>query len=136
MYLIDTNVSSALRRKGRAESKVSTWAGSVRQPDLFMSAVTVLELEIGVLRMERRDGIQGAELRGWLDGQILPGFFERILPINTQIALTAARLHVLNPKPDRDALIAATALVHGLTVVTRNVADFAGTGVSILNPWM
>lgn len=102
---------------------------------LFLSAMTIIELEIGVLRIERRDPSQGANLRRWLDDHVLPAFAGRILAVDTAVAQRCASLHVPDPRPDRDALIAATALVHGLTVVTRNVGDFEPTGVRTLNPW-
>lgn len=97
--------------------------------------MTVHELEIGVRRIDRRDSRQGAILQAWLDRHVLQAFDGRILPIDTAIALRSAQLHVPNPFPTEDGLIAATALVHGMTVVTRNVADFAGTGVAVFNPW-
>lgn len=137
MFLLDTNVVSELRkvRAGRAHPSVAAWAASVRASTLFLSAITVEELELGVLLAERRDPAQGAILRRWLDDHVLPAFAERILAIDTVVARRAAALHVPDPRPDRDALIAATALVHSLVVVTRNVEDFAPTGVEILDPW-
>ena len=102
---------------------------------LFLSAITILELETGALLVERRDPAQGAILRAWLDGHVLPAFAGRVLAVDTAVAQRCARLHVPDPRADRDALIAATALVHGMTVVTRNVADFEPTGVPTLNPW-
>jgi len=101
----------------------------------FISSVTVYELEVGILLMERRDRAQGAVLRAWMDRQVLPRFEGRILSIDTDVARRAAALHVPDPRPERDAFIAATALVHGMTVVTRNAADYAPTGVQVLNPW-
>jgi predicted nucleic acid-binding protein len=97
--------------------------------------MTILELEIGIGLVERRDDVQGKMLRAWLDTQVLPAFQDRILPIDVVVAQCCAKLHVPNPCSDRDALIAATALVHKMTVVTRNVADFEATGVHIFNPW-
>jgi hypothetical protein len=137
MYLLDTNVISELRKAGagKADWQVTAWATGVQPSVLFLSAITILELEIGVLRIERRDAAQGTLLRGWLASHVLPAFADRILPIDTAVAQRCARLHVPAPRADRDALIAATALVHGLTVVTRNVADFEPTGVPLLNPW-
>jgi hypothetical protein len=102
---------------------------------MFLSAISVLELEMGVLLVERRDRSQGQRLRSWLDYQVLPAFSERILPIDTQVALRCAALHVPNPQAERDALLAATALVHGMTVATRNTSDFLATGVPLLDPW-
>lgn len=88
-----------------------------------------------MLIVERRDLAQGALLRAWLQERVLPAFEGRILPIDTPVARRCAALHAPNPASDRDALIAATALVHGLTVVTRNTADFIATGARLLNPW-
>ncbi len=137
MYLLDTNVVSELRklRSGKANPGLVAWSRAVPASSLFLCAANVLELEIGVLLMERRDPTQGAVLRAWLDRQVMPAFADRVLVIDTAVALRAAGLHVPNRRPDRDALIAATALVHGLTVVTRNVSDFEGTGAELCNPW-
>jgi predicted nucleic acid-binding protein len=137
MYLLDTNVVSELRkvRAGKADVRVAAWAESVDVADLFLSAISVQELEIGVLLVERRDPAQGAMLRTWLDGHVLPAFAGRILAIDTAVALRSARLHVPDPGPLRDSFIAATALVHGMTVVTRNIADFETADVPLLNPW-
>lgn len=137
MFLLDTNVISELRKAGdgKADANVVAWLDRVDAVTLFLSAVTLMELELGILLMERRDPDQGARLRGWMDRHILPEFTERTLPVDTAVALRCARLHVPNPCSERDSLIAATALVHGMTVVTRNVVDFKLTGVSIINPW-
>jgi predicted nucleic acid-binding protein len=138
MFLLDTNVVSELRKisLGRADANVTRWAERHDPDDLYISAITVHEVEVGVLRIARRDAVQGMALRAWLDNSILPTFAGRILPVNTIIALRAARLQVPDPHPVQDGLIAATALVHGMAVVTRNVGDFAGTGVAVLNPWV
>jgi predicted nucleic acid-binding protein len=137
MYLLDTNVVSELRkvRAGKADPRVADWADRVNAVDLFVSAIVVQELDIGVLLVERRDPVQGAVLRAWLDGNVLPAFEGRVLDVDTQVARISAQFHVPDPRPVRDSLIAATALVHGLTVVTRNVADFESTGVPVFNPW-
>jgi len=138
MFLLDTNVVSELRkiRQGRADVHVALWAQQVEVADLYLSVISVEELEIGVLLAERRDPVQGAALRGWLDQHVLPTFQGRILSVDTAVAQRSARLHVPDPRPQRDGLIAATALVHGMTVVTRNVTDFAPCGVPLLNPWL
>ena len=137
MYLLDTNVISELRKakSGKADQRVLAWAESVPASSLYMSAITVLELETGVLLVERRDPAQGAVLRSWLNTHVLPAFSDRILPVDTAVAQHCAKLHVPDPRSDRDALIAATALVHGMPVITRNIQDFAPTGVELLNPW-
>ena len=137
MYLLDTNVVSELRKAslGPSGSPVSGWVNSQQEDSLFLSAVSVLELEIGIQRMERRDARQGAILRSWLDQKLLPSFEGRILAFDLAIARRCANLHIPDPRPKLDAMIGATALVHGMTVVTRNVTDFEKMGVAILNPW-
>jgi predicted nucleic acid-binding protein len=135
MFLLDTNVVSELRRPERANRNVVAWAGSIPFASFFLSAISVLEIEIGALRLARKDPTQGAVFRAWIDGQILPRFEGRILPVDTSVAQRCARLHVPDPRSERDALVAATALAHGLTMVTRNTADFESTGVALLNPW-
>jgi hypothetical protein len=137
MYLLDTNVVSELRkaRAGKADRNVTAWAAQVPLTQLFVSVVTIHELEVGVLLAERRDPRHGRLLRAWLDGRVVAGFGTRIVPVDTAVVRRSARLHVPDPRPFRDALIAATALVHGLTVVTRNVTDFEPVVVPVLNPW-
>jgi predicted nucleic acid-binding protein len=137
MFLLDTNVISELRkvRLGRADKNVAQWADSVDAIDLYLSAITIQELELGVLLVERREPTQGAIFRTWLENHVLPAFSGRILPVDIAVAQRCALLHVPDPRPAMDSLIAATALVHGLTLVTRNVADFQSSGVVLLNPW-
>ena len=137
MYLLDTNVISELRKakSGKANQHVIAWAESKSVSSLYLSAITILELEIGILLVERRDPTQGAMLRLWLDSNVLPAFANRTLSVDTAVAQCCAKLHVPDPRSDRDALIAATAMVHSMTVVTRNIADFEPTGVEIINPW-
>jgi toxin FitB len=135
MYVLDTNVLSEFRKRHRMYPKVAAWAASVPVDETFLSAITILEIEIGTLQMERKDARQGKSLRLWLEDSILIDYRDRILPVDVNAARECASLHVPNRQPERDALIAATALVHGMTVVTRNVADFAPTGVRIFNPW-
>lgn len=137
MYLLDTNVISELRKakSGKANQNVLKWANGVSAASMFISVITVLEIETGILLIERKDPAQGGLLRSWINTQVLPTFTERILPVDTAVAQCCAKLHIPDPRSDRDALIAATALVHGLTVVTRNSNDFTATGVEILDPW-
>ena len=138
MFILDTNVVSELRkvRLGKANECVARWADSVDAIELYLSAITIHELEIGVLLAERRDPVQGAVFRAWLNNHVLPAFAGRVLPVDTAVAQRSARLHVPDPRPIRDGLIAATALVHGMTVATRNVADFEPTGALTFNPWI
>ena len=142
MYLLDTNVVSESRKAYRKRTgaakldlNVQKWFASVDASSLYLSAISILELEIGCLLLERRDAAQGSVLRRWLRDRVLPAFAERILPVDVAVAQRCAVLHVPNPLEDRDSLIAATALVHGMTVVTRNTAHFQRAGVVLLNPW-
>lgn len=137
MYLLDTNALSELRkrRSGKISAAVEAWAGSVDQSDMYLSVITIMEIELGIALLERRDPRQAGVLRSWLNDKVMPAFAGRILPVDTTIALRCARLHVPDTKSERDAWIAATGLVHDLTIATRNVADFAGTGVTLLDPW-
>ena len=137
MFLLDTNIISELRKakSGKADKNVVAWANSVSATSLYLSVITILELETDILLIERRDSVQGAVLRTWLNTHVLPAFSERIIAIDTAVAQCCAKLHVPDLRSDRDAMIAATAIVHGMTVVTRNVDDFKPTGVEILNPW-
>ncbi|WMS45278.1 type II toxin-antitoxin system VapC family toxin (plasmid) [Acuticoccus sp. MNP-M23] len=137
MFLLDTNVVSELRKAGdgRADTNVTAWCAAQDAAVFYISALTLMEVEIGVLRVARRDAAQGARLRRWMDDHVVPAFASRTLPIDAPVALQCARLHVPDPRAERDALIAATAMVHKMTVVTRNVADFAATGVPLIDPW-
>lgn len=137
MFILDTNVVSEIRkiRLGTAHPNVTLWADSVNASSLFLSAITLLELELGILQLERKDPRQGSILRRWLESSVLPEFEHRILAVDLRVARCCASLHVPDPRSERDAMIAATARVHGMTVVTRNESDFQFTGVPMLNPW-
>lgn len=137
-YLLDTNVISELRKLGdkRADPRVTAWFANVPSGECAISVITLMELEIGILRIERRDDQQGRALRRWLNDFVLPTFDGQIIPIAAEVAFRCAALHVPDPPSERDALIAATAMVHGLTVVTRNVRDFTFAGLDIFNPWL
>ena len=137
MYLLDTHVISELRKvvDGRGDPHVAAWQSGVDPTTCFISAITLMELEIGVLRMERRDTRQGSLLRAWLEDCVLPEFAGHVLPVDEAVARHCARLHVPDPRPDYDALIAATAQAHGLTLVTRNTVNFASMDVRLLDPW-
>jgi predicted nucleic acid-binding protein len=137
VYLLDTNVISELRKAGdgKADVNVVAWLSGLDAGTFFLSAVTLMEIELGILRIERRDAAHGSRLRAWMNNHILPEFADRILPVDAAVALRCAALHVPDPCSERDAFIAATALVHGMTIVTRNTADFKATAVPMLNPW-
>jgi predicted nucleic acid-binding protein len=136
-YLLDTNVVSELRKvgDGKADANVTKWVGAQNSDDLFISAITILEIERGILGIQRRDASRGSRLRTWMDSRLRPAFADRVLPIDDTIATRCAHLHIPDRRNEADALIAATALVHGLTVVTRNIQDFDDTGVIVIDPW-
>ena len=136
-FLLDTNVISDLRKAGdgRADTNVIAWVAEQDATAFLISAITILELERGVLSVQRRDPKQGGRLRKWLDDHVRPQFAGRILPIDDAIATRCAQLHIPDRRNEADALIAATALVHNLSVVTRNVKDFHETGVVVIDPW-
>jgi len=137
MYVLDTDVVSELRKvkAGKGNRNVGVWIESIEPVETFLSSITIHELELGILLLERKDSQQGAVLRAWLDTRVLPEFDERILAVDLAVARRCAKLHAPDPRPLRDFFLAATALVHGMTVVTRNVEDFEPMGVEILNPW-
>jgi len=136
-YLLDTNVVSELRKvgDGKADPNVTAWIGAHDARDLCISAITILELERGILSVQRRDLAQGSRLRAWMDGRVRPEFAERTIVIDDVVATRCAHLHIPDRRNEADAIIAATALVHGLAVVTRNIRDFQGTGVVLVDPW-
>ncbi|MCX6520919.1 MAG: type II toxin-antitoxin system VapC family toxin [Actinobacteria bacterium] len=138
MFVLDTNLVSELRkvRSGKANPGVASWAEQVPSAALFISAITIHELEHGVLLMERSDPAQGAVLRAWLDRSVTAAFKDRVLPVDERVARRAAGFHVPDPAPFRDALIGATAAVNDMTVVTRDLKDFDRfDGLDVVNPW-
>lgn len=134
MIVLDTNVISELR-KSNAAPAVARWAERYAVNQFYLSAISLLEIERGALQIARRDKRQGQMLRTWIDEQVLPKFDGRVLAVDSVVALRCAALHVPDPRSERDALIAATALVHGMTVATRDVDDFTPMGVPVINPW-
>jgi predicted nucleic acid-binding protein len=137
MFLIDTNViwESRKIKSGRAAPEVVAWLKATDPSTTFISALSLFELELGIGPIERRDAVQGKSLRNWLDRIVKPGFAARVLAMDSADAVACAALHVPDPVSERDGWVAATALAHGLTVMTRNVADFVATGALMLNPW-
>jgi predicted nucleic acid-binding protein len=135
MYLLDTNVLSASRRPEKAAPGFAAWVAESDPREMYLSAVSLLEFRVGALRVARRDGPQASILDRWIREQVLQRFEGRILPFDGDVALLCAPLHVPDPRPERDAMIAATALHHGMVLVTRNTRDFASIGVPLLNPW-
>ncbi len=135
MFVLDTNVISELRHgKSNPSEQVRRWAAGQPSSRLFLSSISILELEIGIQALERRTPPQGNALRTWLAG-VRAAFAGRILPFTENTATVCASLHVPDRRSERDAMIAATAIEHSFTVLTRNISDFSGTGVSLLNPW-
>ncbi len=135
-YLLDTNVVSELRKSAAAiNPRVREWVTAHSPETLFVSVITVMELEIGVARVERRDQHQGQRLRAWLDERVLTAFQGRVLAVDLEVAQRAAQMHVPDPRPERDTLIAATGLVHAMPVATRNTRDFRVADVVVVNPW-
>lgn len=136
MFVLDTNVISELRHgKPNPSAQVRRWAAGQPSSRMFLSSISILELEIGIQALERRTPPQGSALRTWLAG-VRAAFASRILPFTESTATVCASLHVPDRRSDRDAMIAATAMEHGFTVVTRNISDFLETGVPLVNPWM
>jgi toxin FitB len=137
MYLLDTNIISESRKLGTAKVDpfAALWFASVDVETTFVSAMTIFELERGVKQMERPDTVQGSVLRRWFDDQIMTTYEHRTLPLSREVALICAGLHIPDPKSERDAWIAATAIDAGLTLVSRNVGDFADMGVRLINPF-
>jgi toxin FitB len=134
-YVVDTNVASELRRKARTNAGVRAWADSVPDDLVYLSVVSLLEIEQGISRVSSRDPAKAAHLRRWVDHQLMPQFDGRILPVDVSTVQACMLSHPTNPRTDHDALIAATARAHGFMLVTRNTADFAGMGVQLLNPF-
>lgn len=137
MYLLDTNIISEIRKiqQGKADMHLSAWVKQIPVNKMHISALTLLELEKGIMQIERKDEQQGVILRTWLEKRVKPTFKGRILPFDENTASVCASMHIPNPKPITDSLIAATAIQHGLILVTRNVKDFEHTNANLLNPF-
>lgn len=134
-FLLDTNVLSEFYRGRRADANVLRWSAAQDQRDFAISVINLKELEYGVLNIARSDVARSLSLRAWLDHFLLSQFGDRLIPVDGEVARRAAALDVPERRPVADGLIAATALVHDLTMVTRNTSHFVPTGVRLLNPW-
>lgn len=133
-YLVDTNVISELRKGSRCDESVAAWWSTIAEDEIFLSVLTIGELRKGIENIRRRDARSAVVLESWLS-KVVADHGARILPIELDVAEEWGRLNVPDPLPVIDGLIAATAKVRGLTLVTRNVPDIARTGVSTINPW-
>lgn len=133
-FVLDTNVVSAIRVRGR-NPKVERWTAGVPVNELYVSALTIAEIERGVVAKERTDAGQGETLRRWFEGNLLPAFAGRVLPCDVTAARILATYRVPEHAPLDDALIAATAQAAGMTVVSRNTKHFRPLGVPCVNPW-
>lgn len=132
--LLDTNVVSETRRPARLPKPVADWLNTNAER-MFVSVATFLEIEVGVRRLERRDAHQRAVLRRWKMESLTPAFRGRNLPVDEDVADCCAAMQVPDPKRLLDSIIAATAIVHKMVLVTRNVANFGTMPVRLLNPW-
>lgn len=136
MIILDTNVVSELRKSpARINPAVAAWVGCQHPDDLYLSVISIEEIEIGIGRKALTDPVQAQILRSWLEDQVIVQFADRIVPVSLEVARIAGQLHVASPRPERDALIAATALAHRARLATRNVKDFEPLGAPIINPW-
>ena len=137
-YLVDTNVISEFRKisSGKANENVVSYFSNTSPADIYISVITFFEIEKGIKQVELRDRTQGAILRDWLENHVLKYWGDNILPIDTNVARVCANLHVPDPKSLNDSFIASTALVHGLTLVTRNTKDFDNIDIALVNPFL
>lgn len=138
MYLLDTNILSEFRKIGstREHPQVKAWLCSVTPDQLFISTISLMEIKMGILSAEHRgDHAQAMHLNAWYQQDIKQKFARQLLPISGEIAEICAELHVPNRRPFGDSCLAATALVHNFTLVTRNVKDFQGLKLRLINPF-
>ena len=133
-YLIDTNVISEVRKRARCDRHVARWYASVGDDELYLSVLVLGEIRTGVERARAKDLQKAGVLEAWLDGLVVQ-FGERVFAIDRDVTDQWGRMRATRPIPTVDGLLAATARVHGLTLVTRNAADVAGLGASVLNPF-
>src|SRR3546814_6043912 len=136
MFLLDTNVISALRRPDRLPPEVTAWADSADADQFYISAISILEIEQSILAEKRVDPVTGEILRAWFETDVLQAFADRIIAVDTEVAMRCAALHVQAPQSERDGLLAATALVHSMTLCPRNTTDSKKTDLVLLKPWI
>lgn len=137
MYLLDTNIISELKKldSGKIHPQVQRWAYSINLMQTKISVVSITEIRTGILSLARKDQAQAASLDNWFTNRLLPTYRTRTLSVDTEVALICAQLHIPAKRPINDAYIAATAIAHNLTPVTRNVRDFQGLPLMLENPF-
>ncbi len=134
MFLVDTNVISEVRKRERCDAAVAGWWSTVADADLFLSVLVLGEIRQGLERLRSRDAHRAASLERWL-AEVAAAFAGRVLPVDAAVAEAWGRISARRPTPVVDGLLAATAIVHDLTLVTRNLADVAHSGARVLDPW-
>jgi len=137
MYLLDTNIISELKKldSGKIHPQVQRWAYSINLMQTKISVVSIIEIRTGILSLARKGQAQAASLDNWFTNRLLPAYRTRTLSVDTEVALICAQLHIPAKRPINDAYIAATAIAHNLTPVTRNVRDFQGLPLMLENPF-
>ena len=137
MYLLNTNIISELKKldSGKIHPQVQRWAYSINLMQTKISVVSIIEIRTGILSLARKGQAQAASLDNWFTNRLLPAYRTRTLSVDTEVALICAQLHIPTKRPINDAYIAATAIAHNLTPVTRNVRDFQGLPLMLENPF-
>ncbi len=134
-FLLDTNLISELRKKHRCDPNVAKWQSGVAAESCYLSTITLMEIAHGIELTQKKDAPFAATLKDWYQHQIIPAFRERTLSVTPAIAEAGGKIMAIRTRSTADGLLAGTALVHRLTLVTRNESDFSDTGVAVFNPW-